>query len=148
MVVMTRESLVLRGVSVLCGGESVNPRLGTGYGTPLQAPTVCHPMPHPMSLPASSASSAGWQPRCSAADADDFAAALREDEREGEETGRSHGHAGGATARKSLSTTTRSQIPGTATRRETSPARGLASGKKPKAITPTARLTVTATVTA
>ena len=78
MFVFSLESLVLRGVSVLCGGESVNPRLGTGYGNLLQAPTVCHPMPHPMPLPAPSASSAGWQPCCSAAEADAFADARRQ----------------------------------------------------------------------
>lgn len=52
MFVMTLESLVLRGVSVLCGGETVNPRLGAESDGKLQAPTIGNPMPHSMPVPA------------------------------------------------------------------------------------------------
>jgi hypothetical protein len=131
MFVMTLESLVLRGVSVLSGGVSINLRLGTEYANPLQAPTVGHPMPHPMALPVRSADPA----------ADVFADSFREDKREGERTGRSLGHAGGVTACQHLSTSTRRSIPGTRIRRTSSPARWLVSGEGLKAITPTARLT-------
>jgi len=46
MAVMTLESLVLCGVSVLCDGLTVNPRLGTGYGDK-QNPTTRLTMRHP-----------------------------------------------------------------------------------------------------
>jgi hypothetical protein len=141
MFAMTLESLVLRGVSVLSGGESVNLRLGTEYANGLQAPTVGHPMPHPMPCPALSALPAGGQPCCSSAAAERFADTFREDKRGRDETGRSRGHAGGVTARKSLSTSTRSAITGTGIRRSSNPARWLVAGKGLKAITPAARLT-------
>jgi len=47
MAVMTLESLVLCGVSVLCDGVVVNPRLGTGYTANKQKPTTRLTMRHP-----------------------------------------------------------------------------------------------------
>lgn len=51
MAVFTRVSLVLRGVSVLGDGQTVNPRLDTGYAADTQAPTIGHPMPRSMPAP-------------------------------------------------------------------------------------------------
>jgi hypothetical protein len=140
MFVMTLESLVLRGVSVLSGGESVNLRLGTEYANVLQAPTVGHPMPYPMPCPALLADPAGGRPCCSSAAAERFADTFREDKRGRDETGRSHGHAGGVTAWKSLSTSTWGANTGARIRQPNS-ARGLVTGEGQKAITPAARLT-------
>lgn len=52
MAVITRETLVLRGVSVLCDGLVVVARLGTGYpsAAPQQTPAICFPMRHPQSF--------------------------------------------------------------------------------------------------
>jgi hypothetical protein len=41
------ESLVLRGVAVLCGGKAVNPRLGSGYTTLATTPEIRFSMRHP-----------------------------------------------------------------------------------------------------
>ena len=81
MAVFTLESLVLRGVSVLCGGKSVNSRLGTEYPAGLLAPTVGHPMPHPMPILARLADQAAWQRCCQTPDTNAFADRSREDER-------------------------------------------------------------------
>jgi len=147
MAVFTLVSLVLRGVSVRCGGESVNLRLGTEYTAGPQAPTVGHPMPHSMPLPASSANQLNGQPRCPLALADNFADCLREDPSGAQGTGRSLRGAGGASVRQSLSTATRSQITGTRISREASPARWLVAGSS-KASKRSSGLTDAVTATA
>ena len=133
MVVMTLESLVLSGVSVLCGGETVELRLGTEYANRLQAPSIGHPMPHPMPAPAALTERADWQPCCSAAGSD-FADSCREDAR-GAGIGRSQGHAGGSIVAKPLSISLRSTA-GFRTSSTASPTRELVPGKLSEARTP------------
>jgi hypothetical protein len=143
MFVMTLESLVLRGVSVLGGGESVNLRLGSEYAG-LQAPTIGHPMPHSMPIPSPSADRPDWQSFCQPVDADRFADRLREvkdgmgEQRGGNPSsspgaGRSPRHAGGAFVRKTRSTSTWSRTPGIRTSLTASPTRCLATGNSSKA---------------
>jgi hypothetical protein len=140
MAVFTRKTLVLRGVSVLCGGESINLRLGTGYTADRQIPTVGHPMPHPMPVFAPLVNRPDWQCNCQSADANVFTDRLREDESGMQGTGRSPGQAGGAAVRRFLSTSTRSRIPGTRTSVTAGPARGSVPGTGSKATKPTGRL--------
>ncbi len=114
MFVTTLESLVLRGVSVLGGGQTVNPRLDAGSADMLQQPTISHPMPHSMPIRA-------CEERAMGAPSGSYL-------RLPPGTGRSLGHAGGLSKRSSLATSTRSSFTGAWTSQPACPARCLVPG--------------------
>jgi hypothetical protein len=112
MAVMNLESLVLRGVSVLCGGSANNLRLGTGYAGMEQTSTIGRSMQHPSPDQLPQASTAGgrkWQAFYRPAERIEPAVADRDVDAGVGGAGQPRGRAGHSVVRHFASSTTRNK---------------------------------------